>query len=318
MYFCKQHCTIFHYCRFLAMPLQRWTTEETGLIAEVRDRLGDLLTGRPQYPDVVGDRKIIRFLRGHNNNVDSVCTKMTTFLQWRDTEGIDDIRNSILMGACNPAKFPKADIILDLIPQIVIAPDATDSHGALICFEQYSFSPAEVLERIGIKEYLVFVIYCLEFKMLILEQMSEEQEKNFLLERDTGNDDNLSDSDGYGVVLYTSVIRDLDGVGFDHLSPQGFEIIKSISDVATMNYPEIMHKCYIINAPWIFTAAWVIIQAFLSRRTLDKVALYGTDWKESIKDEIVSASLPSLIGGQYVEAVGQMFRFDLKYLSPQC
>jgi hypothetical protein len=49
----------------------KWSPEETAEIAVVRQRLGALLTDRPQYPDVVGDRKIVRYLRyyGHNTMV---------------------------------------------------------------------------------------------------------------------------------------------------------------------------------------------------------------------------------------------------------
>lgn len=211
------------------MMLQRWNDEETRLIAEVRVRLGGLLTARPQYPDVCGDRKILRFLRGHYYNVDVVCTKMASFLKWRDDEGVDAIRNAILTGeACCPSKFPHADIILKLIPQVVVAPDAIDAYGAIICLEQYCFSPAEVLDKIGIKNYLLFVVYCLEFKMLILEQLSEEQEKAALNDMISNSDrGGTSGEDGYGVLTYTSVIRDLNGVGFDHLSPSGLKSLKA-------------------------------------------------------------------------------------------
>ena len=44
--------------------LQRWGERETAAIAQVRARLGALLINRPQFPEVVGDRKLLRFFKG--------------------------------------------------------------------------------------------------------------------------------------------------------------------------------------------------------------------------------------------------------------
>jgi hypothetical protein len=66
---------------------------------------------------------------------------------------------------------------MSLIPQVVIAPNCYDKEGAVICAEQYDFSPTEVLAEVSIEEYIVFAIYILEYKTLILEQMAEEQER---------------------------------------------------------------------------------------------------------------------------------------------
>jgi hypothetical protein len=56
------------------------------------------------------DRKILRFLRGNAYSVDKVCELMTKFLAWRDENGVDEIRESILRGGLNhPKKFPLGD-----------------------------------------------------------------------------------------------------------------------------------------------------------------------------------------------------------------
>jgi hypothetical protein len=38
----------------------------------MRRVLGEQLTNRPQYPEVVGDTRILRFLRGHNYDIEKV------------------------------------------------------------------------------------------------------------------------------------------------------------------------------------------------------------------------------------------------------
>ncbi len=171
-------------------------------------------------------------------------------------------------GKNHPAKFPNGEKILQLVPQIVIDPDCVDKLGAPICVEQYNFSPATVLNEISIEEYIVFVTYSLEFKSLILEQLSEAKERERLKEIEilVANGTDPSTIPPYGVILHTCVIRDLNGVGFEHLGAKGQEIIKAVVGVASDNYPELMHKCHMINTPWLFNTVWWVIKGWLAPR----------------------------------------------------
>lgn len=36
--------------------------------------------------------------------------------------------------------------------------------------------------------------------------------------------------------------------------------------VASDNYPEMMHKCHMVNAPWLFNTVWWVIKGWLSPR----------------------------------------------------
>jgi hypothetical protein len=102
--------------------MPRWSLEEQRHIAAVRDRLQDLLTASPQYPEVVGDRKIVRFLRGHSYDVEKVVGMMSNFLKWRKEKGVDQIRMNVVEGgADHPLRFPKGELILSLIPQVSLS-----------------------------------------------------------------------------------------------------------------------------------------------------------------------------------------------------
>lgn len=293
--------------------MPRWNEEETKLIAIVREKLGPLLTDRPQYPEVVGDRKILRFLRGHDYKVDKVVEMITGFLNWRKEKNVDKIRDDIVNGGIDhPSKFPLGEKIISLIPQLVLAPDATDMTGAPICVEQYNFSPAKVLANLTIDEYILFIIHCLEYKMLITDQMSEHQERALI---EGKSSDELEKMEPYGVILYNCVIRDLNGVGFEHLGSQGMEIIRAITSVASDNYPELMRKCYMINSPWIFNSVWYIIRAFLAPKTAAKVSVMGSGYMAEITKEIEERNVPVCIGGQY-PGYAVAFPFDRGFLNP--
>lgn len=131
----------------------RWSEKETEALAELRKLLKDDLAGRPAYPDgkqhrlvhlpiwcnlfshpfsflVVGDRRMLRFLRGKQNNVQEAAKMFSAFLKWRDENKVDDIRNQILYGGLDtPFKFPNGKKIIDLAPQIIISSNARDNKG---------------------------------------------------------------------------------------------------------------------------------------------------------------------------------------------
>lgn len=73
--------------------------------------------------------------------------------------------------------------------------------------EQYDFSPTEIFEKLSIEQYLTFLTYCLEYRALALEQMSEERELQYLKDHP-----NIEDREvGYGVIIKYFAIRDMQG-----------------------------------------------------------------------------------------------------------
>ena len=59
------------------------------------------------YIELVGDRRLIRFLRGRQNNVDLAAAMFKEHLKWRKVNKTDEIRNRIAFGGLNhPHMFP--------------------------------------------------------------------------------------------------------------------------------------------------------------------------------------------------------------------
>ena len=219
----------------------RWTIEEQNELREVRERLGPLLKSRPQFPEVVGDRKLLRFLRGHNHDLNKACQMIEKFLNWRTTNNIDKIRENIVSGiADKPSKFPKGELILQLIKQVVILPSVCDNRGMPICIDQYAFSPIQVLTKVSLEEYIEFTKYALEYRQLILEQMSEEREREVIASRTAAKEigQAVDESQPYGVIVLTCVIRDLAGITMESMGSKGQEIVKSVIAVSGYNYPQ--------------------------------------------------------------------------------
>lgn len=208
----------------------------------MRDRLGERLKLVPQYPEVVGDRKLLRFLRGHDYDVEKVTLMMNNFLDWRRDNNVDEIRQNIVLGGRKkPTDFPRAEIILPLVPQIVLCTNARDKTNSPISVEKLGFSPNKAFESLTLPEYTVFLIYCLEYKSMIVEQFSEEADRKYLdslspADRAKAESDD-PDVEPYGSLVGLCVIRDLDGLGFEHMSARGQEILSVVIKMSSDNYP---------------------------------------------------------------------------------
>jgi hypothetical protein len=192
--------------------MTRWTAQEHEALDILKGRLKEQLAASPQYPEVVGERKMIRYLRGHNHDVEKVCGMMANFLQWRIDKNVNEIRKDIVERGCDhPLRFPKGEIILKLIPQLVVLPEAQDKLGSPICVEQYNFIPSEVFKHINIDDYITFVMYSLEYRSLIVEQLSEQRERAFLAKLPAEERQALDKpgAEPYGVLVNTCVLRDL-------------------------------------------------------------------------------------------------------------
>ena len=157
---------------------------------------------------------ICRFIRGHNYDYTKVCEMVEKFLDWRDANKVDDIRKDIIENNLDHwLKFPFGKLVSELMDSVVISPYAVDKSGCPICVDQYNFSPSHVLDKISIEDYVKYTIFTLEFRSMVLEQLSEERERKLRALK--------MSEEVAGIVVRTCVIRDLAGLGFEHISKQG-------------------------------------------------------------------------------------------------
>jgi len=296
--------------------MRRWSEKDANFLRELREDMKDDLASAKQTVDVIGDRRLLRFTQGHLYVKEKVIEMYTKHLAWRKENGIDLIRDEILYGGKNhPSKFPKADLILEHVKQEPIAWNGISKDGSPICVETYDFVPSEVLAIITLEDYNRFLMYVLEYRVLILEQLAEQKERAFLkdieMRRAAGEEINDADIEPYGKLVQTLVIRDLGGIGLAHISSQGQEIIRSIISISSNNYPELMGKCFMINSPWLFNAMWYFIKSILNPRTVEKVEFLSTDYIETINETVSVENLPQIIAPGLHQDNSEPFPFDL-------
>ena len=84
----------------------RWNKKESELLLKMRETLRDKLKQQKPFPEVVGDRRLIRFLRGKQHNLKVASEAFEKFLDWRKDNKIDDIRQDIVYGGKNSPMKP--------------------------------------------------------------------------------------------------------------------------------------------------------------------------------------------------------------------
>ncbi len=91
------------------------------------------------------------------------------------------------------------------------------------------------------------------------------------------------------------IIIDISGCGFGMLT--SISVIKRLSSVGVLRYPEITERVCVVNAGWVISALWSAIRPFVPTRTQSKFSIL--DDISSLDGDIVGgvACLPSFVGG---------------------
>ncbi len=96
------------------------------------------------------------------------------------------------------------------------------------------------------------------------------------------------------------IILDLAHVSPRKLGKDTMHIIKEMSGIDSLCFPETLNKMIIINAPGFFTLTWKIIKGWIDQRTADKVEVVGTNKTKLSKRLLTIAdadNLPIEYGG---------------------
>ena len=277
------------------MPADRWPAKEREALVEMRLRCKDALAQQAPFPEVVGDRRLLRFLRGRGGNINEATEQYLGHLKWRQEYGVDQIRQNIVYGGCNDAKkFPNGEKLLRLAPQIIVAP-VKDKNGFPIVTEQYNFSPKRLFQESSLNEYLLFLIYALEFRTIVMEHMAFEEDLLYL----RAHPDPSDRREGWGSFVRNCTIRDLGALSWEHIGSDGRAFIKAAVSLGSPNYPESLGKAHMINTPFFFNAIWSFVKLMLDANTLEKIAIWDHNYMSKLLLDVPLPSIPKEFGGTY-------------------
>ncbi|XP_024995379.1 phosphatidylinositol/phosphatidylcholine transfer protein SFH11 [Cynara cardunculus var. scolymus] len=98
-------------------------------------------------------------------------------------------------------------------------------------------------------------------------------------------------------IASTTSILDVKNVGVSNFSKPARYLFMEIQKIDSNYYPETLHCLYIINAGPGFRVLWNTLKAFLEPRTLAKIRVLGTNYKNDFIEAIDPSNLPSFFGG---------------------
>ena len=265
----------------------RWGDEETNALKEVNSRLGDELKKCPSF----GDRKLIQFIRGHDMKIEKVCQMVKDSLKWREENNLEQIRANLLeKGWDNPMQFPNGDIIMENTQLFVAHPDIVDKAGEPVTVE--GIIPPTLWEVVSPEDFITFRLYCLEYVVLLLDNISDAKEAQ-----------NLTNGiSPYGHCRQLLSIRNLAGMSISQFAGVTKATASKLLKLSSDNYPELLKKAVMINAPWVFTTVWAILKLFLAQRTIDNVSILGSNYSTVLEELTDLSSMPPFIDGGTFES----------------
>ncbi|CAM9660035.1 unnamed protein product [Ectocarpus sp. 4 AP-2014] len=117
----------------------------------------------------------------------------------------------------------------------------------------------------------------------------------------------LSREAGRPVDQMTTVL-DLTGLGMKHMrqAKEAVAYTRRISDVFQDNYSGMTCSLLILNAPWVFSKGWQVVESFLSEDTVAKVKVLGKGEAglKQLEEHIPKENIPKFLGGESRAVIG--------------
>ena len=88
------------------------------------------------------------------------------------------------------------------------------------------------------------------------------------------------------------VIMDMHNAGKGHLCKAGMELIKRMIQIDQRNYPESLHRLFIVNTPWLLHASYAVIARWMDPVTASKIQVLGSVAEPEVQTSRVPGCRP--------------------------
>lgn len=234
-----------------------------------RKVVGDVL--KPEHDD----RYLLRWLRARDFNLNKAEQMLRAHVQWRKQFGTDDVMT-----------WPEPpEVLRKYYPGGFVGYDREGRPVSIIPFGGCDLKG--LLNSVSLDEVMRHVVRQFEDVEEDIKRQSKKLDK---------------------AIETVTYIFDFDGFALSTLASRAvIDYLTNLMCTFEDNYPERLHKAYVINAPRYFPLFWKIVRPFLSDLTARKLALYGKDeqaWKKALLEEIDADQLPRYWGGTQTDPDG--------------
>ncbi|ESO98951.1 hypothetical protein LOTGIDRAFT_187193 [Lottia gigantea] len=145
----------------------------------------------------------------------------------------------------------------------------------------------------------------LDMKGLMYSARKMDMEKTKILQCEMIVEDCRKQSQKLGKkVDQLTVIFDMEGVSSKMLWKPGLQMYMHLVSILEDNYPELLKRMFVVNAPSIFPVLYKICRPLISEDMKLKIHVLGSNYTETLLKYIDPEELPVFLGGKMKDADG--------------
>lgn len=226
------------------------------------------------YTDVEEEAfALCRFMRARKFVVPDALDMMAGNLDtWKEGKAHDFYPNLEAALGCPPSV---------LLTQLPLLQWGTAENGSVVYYFQAGSVSLEALDCLtDLENFVAFIWH--QFMHAFKDNVAKSQRKH----------------PNTAIRSEMTVIIDLRGITRSLFTKQVMEVLKGCIQAFNC-FPEILNKLVITNAPFFFSAIWLVFKSFLDARTVSKIDIYSTERKglQCISEYIAKEELLSDYGG---------------------
>lgn len=225
------------------LPQQQKTLDD------FKQLISEDLAAAPGHDAVTGDVRLLRFLRATKYEITESAEMFRRMMTWRVEENIDAIHDDIVAQKLEPTQLPGYQKFVRYLPIRFYL--AQDFEGNPICRDMLGgYDIKGALADMGEPAIRKFWIYHQEYRMLLLDKLSREQNRM--------------------VLVYE--IKDLLDVSMGQLY-SAKDLLTRLASINTSYYVETTRRVAAINLPWVFNTLYGLAKPFIPQRSLAKIKI---------------------------------------------
>ena len=252
--------------------LEQMTPEEEQIYAAFYERFEVQLA---EYPIIKTKWSLLRFLRARKFNLNKATEMLNAYIEFRKKYPYDKVM-----------KTPIAEFDL-IYKHYACGYCHYDFDGNLVVIDEVAKSdPEKIFECVTEDQIIKFLIQKHE-RMIYLVMPFLSRYHNKRIDR-------------------TCLIIDLKNVKTSlFFNKKVREFLAICSKMGQDYYPEILARCFVINAPFLFKGIWSFVATMLDERTVNKFFIESNDGLKVLKQYLDVDKLPVSMGGKNMEALSE-------------